>query len=169
MTKYQQLAFGLLACAVAVTGCENSATHSKPAASKSSTAKVAAKVDDEHDHEHGPGPHSGTVFDFGKYHAEFVVDHGKKEATLYILDGSAKKAVPIEVEKLVLNIKTPMFQVELKAVPQEGDPKGKSSRFVGTHDNLGKEQEFEGTVSGEIAGKPALGDFKEKAHEHEKK
>ena len=49
-------------------------------------------------------------------------------------------------------------------MPQDGDPKGKASRFVATHDSLGKEQEFEGTVSGEIDGKPYAGDFKEEPH-----
>jgi hypothetical protein len=62
--------------------------------------------------------------------------------------------------------------VDLKAVPQDGDPAGKSSRFVGKHDSFGKEQEFEGTMSGVVDGKPYAGDFKEeehKDHKHEKK
>jgi len=46
-------------------------------------------------------------------------------------------------------------------VPLDGEPQGKSSRFVGKHERLGKEQEFAGTVSGEIEGKPYAGDFKE--------
>jgi hypothetical protein len=127
------------------------------------------QVKEDHDHDHGPGPHGGTVIDFGKYHAEFCVDHAKKTATFYILDGRAKKAVPIAADKLLLSIKTPQFQVEMAATPQGGDPKGKCSRFVATHDNFGKEQEFEGTVSGTIDGKNYLGDFKEEAHDHKDK
>ena len=50
------------------------------------------------------------------------------------------------------------------AVPQHGDPAGKSSRLVATHDHRGTEQEFEGTVSGEIGGKPYLGEFEVEAH-----
>src|SRR5262249_30899832 len=99
-------------------------------------------------------------------------DHKAQEATVYILGGDAKKPAPIAVEKLTLSIKNPQFQLELKAVPQEGDPTGKSSRFTGKHENFGKEQEFEGTLSGVVEGKPYAGDFKEeepKDHKHEKK
>ena len=127
-------------------------------------------TDDDHDHDEGP--HGGTVIEFGKYHGEFVVDHTKKTATVYILDGKVKNAVPISASKLLLSIKTPQFQADLFAVPQDSDPKGKCSRFVATHENFAKKQEFEGTVSGEIDGKPYLGDFKEEEHKdpkHDKK
>ena len=131
----------------------------------------AAKADEDHDH--GEGPHGGTIIEFGRHHAEFNVSHPKKEVTVYVLGGDLKKAVAIPADKLTLSVKTPMFQIELKAVPMEGEPKGASSRFVAVHDNFGKEQEFEGTVSGEIGGKPYLGDFKEKSdgpdHKHDKK
>ena len=102
--------------------------------------------------------------DFGKYHGELCVDHGKKQITVYILDGGVKKSVPISVEKLMLSIKTPQFQADLLASPQDGDPKGSASRFIATDERFGKEQEFEGTVSGVIDGKPYLGDFKEEPH-----
>ena len=52
-------------------------------------------------------------------------------------------------------------------MPMDGEPKGRSSRYVGTHDNLGKVQEFEGTLTGLVDGKPYSGDFKEEAHEHD--
>lgn len=42
----------------------------------------------------------------------------------------------------------------LTAKPQDGDPAGKASLFVGTHPALGKEQEFSGTISGQVSGKP---------------
>ena len=115
----------------------------------------------------------GASTPFAKLHAEFTVDHKKQEATVYILDADVKKAEPSQADKLLLSIKNPQFQAELKAVPMDGEPKGKSSRFVGKHEKLGVEQEFEGTVSGEIEGKPYLGDFKEKPedhkHDHDKK
>jgi hypothetical protein len=76
-----------------------------------------------------------------------------------------KKNVPISAKQLLLTIKTPAFQADLVAAPQQGDSEGKSSRFVTIHENLGKVQEFEGTVSGEFDGKPYLGDFKEEAHD----
>lgn len=156
------LALGVLALGLSAFGC------GKANDDKKKDDKPPVKKDDDHD-DHGPGPHGGTVIEFGKYHGEFVVDHAKKQATVYILDGKVKNAVPIAAEKLLLSIKSPMFQTDLKAMPQDSDPKGKSSRFVATHDNLGKEQEFEGTVSGEIDGKPYLGDFKEEPHKDGKK
>jgi hypothetical protein len=120
------------------------------------------------DHAHGAGPHDGAVGDWGggKYHIEFTVDHDKKEATVYILDSDEKTAVPIKArdDQLSLKIKGPRsgeFQVVLRAKPQQGDPAGKSSRFVGNDDKLGVEQEFEGTVNGEADGTPYTGDFKE--------
>jgi hypothetical protein len=116
-------------------------------------------------HEHGPGPHGGTVADWGggKYHVEFTVDHGKQEATVYVLGDDEKTPVPIKAKdgQLLLAIKEPPFQVVLKAVPQKGDPEGAASRFAGKHEKLGKEQEFAGTITGEADGTPYSGDFKE--------
>jgi hypothetical protein len=152
------LGLGALLIGLSAVGCDKPAGGPPKAADK----KVAKTGDDDHDH--GEGPHGGTVIEFGKYHAEFCMDHGKKQATLYILDGKVKNAVPISAAKLSLSIKQPPFQVDLVAVPQDGDPTGKSSRFVATHDHFSKEQEFEGTVSGEVDGKPYLGDFKEEPH-----
>jgi hypothetical protein len=129
---------------------------------------TGAKAPTKGEHDHGPGPHGGTIIEFGKLHAEFTVDHAKQEATVYVLSGDLKRAVPIPTDKLLLSIKTPPFQTDLKAVPLDGEPAGQSSRFVGRHTALGKEQEFEGTVSGEWNGTPYLGDFKEKPEGHEK-
>jgi len=157
------LALGVLSLGLSAFGC------GKSDGDKKKDETPVKKNGHGDDGDHGEGPHGGTVIEFGKYHGEFVVDHGKKQATVYILDGKVKNAVPVAAEKLLLNIKTPMFQAELKAMPQDTDPKGKSSRFVATHENLGKEQEFEGTVSGEIDGKPYVGDFKEEPHKDGKK
>ncbi|MBI3468241.1 MAG: hypothetical protein HY000_35000 [Planctomycetes bacterium] len=57
----------------------------------------------------------------------------------------------------------------MKPSPDKGDPQGLSSRFVGKHEKLGKEQEFAGTISGEIDGKPYAGDFKEEPETPAKK
>jgi hypothetical protein len=45
--------------------------------------------------------------------------------------------------------------------PQETDPAGKSSRYIGTHEKLGVVQEYEGTMTGVVDGAPYSGDFKE--------
>lgn len=111
----------------------------------------------------------GVVGDWGggKFHIEFTVSHPKQEARVYILGSDEKTAAPISAKdgKLALSIKgvktKDAFQVELKAEPQPGDPAGKASCFAGMHEKLGVEQEFEGTVSGEVDGTPYTGDFKE--------
>ena len=156
----RRLTFALFAAGV-LAGCE----PAKPPAA----AKTAATADSGDDHDHGAGPHGGTVIEFGKWHGEFCVDHAKQEATVYILSGNLKRPVALAADALTLSLKEPKVQVELKPVPVESDPAGKASRFVGTHAALGKEQEFEGTVSGTIDGKQYLGDFKEKpdaGHKH---
>jgi hypothetical protein len=164
MKKFHLFGVVLMAFAVAnFTGCNN-----RPDRKPKDDGKAAKKSLRDDDHDHGPGPHDGTIIEFGKYHGEFTVDHKSQEATVYILGADAKTAAPIQVEKLLLSIKTPQFQLELKADPQKGDPPGKSSRFVGKHENFGKEQEFEGTVTGMMDGKQINGDFKEKEHKDHK-
>ena len=156
--NFTRLTGGVLLLGAAIlVGCAKVGESPK----KQSTPKAGTDAA----HEHGKSPHGGTIIEFGKHHAEFCVDHAKKEATVYILNGSLKKNVAISAKQLLLTIKSPAFQADLVAAPQEGDAEGKSSRFIAIHENLGKEQEFEGTVSGEFDGKPYLGDFKEEAHE----
>ena len=163
---------GALLFALVAVGCDKSTTTSPD--SKNTPDPKAKKgdgrgADDNDDHDHGPGPHGGTIIELGKYHGEFVVDHKKKEATVYILSGNLKNAVPLKADKAELTIKKPMFQVELKPMPLEGEEKGSSSRFVATHDNFGVEQEFEGAVIIKVGDKTYDGDFKEKADKDEKK
>ncbi|MGL4464300.1 MAG: hypothetical protein ACRDD1_17905 [Planctomycetia bacterium] len=167
---------GATMLAAAVIGCAPpAATAPKAVQTTAAPDPKVEKKDDHDDNVHGAhGPHDGTIVDFGAFHAEFCMDHAKKEATVYILDEEVKKPVPIAVETILLSIEKPAFQVDLKAAPIEGDPKGMASRFVAAHENFGKEQEFAGTMSAVIDGKPSLGDFKEEAHdehdhEHEKK
>ena len=129
-----------------------------------------AKGGHGHAHAHpDEGPHHGALAEWGEeeYHPEFTVDHKTQEATVYILDGNAKKAKPIKAKSIGLALKLqPPVTLTLDAKPQQGDPEGASSRFVGKHAALAKEQEFEGTISGEVDGKPYSGDFKEKAGGH---
>lgn len=132
----------------------------------------AEKGEGKEDHPE-EGPHGGALAEWGdeEYHAEFKADHEKKQATVYILDGKAKKAVPIAAETVTLTLTNfkPPVQIALKADPQGGDPKGKASRFTGTHDKLGTETEFKGEISGKVGEKPYSGTFEEDEHEHKKK
>lgn len=120
-------------------------------------------------HAHGVGPHDGTVADWGggKYHVEFTVDHDLQQATVYILGSDEKTPTPIDPPFIELSIKEPEMLVTLQASPQEKDPAGKSSRFVGTHEKLGVVQEYAGTMTGVVDGTPYSGDFKEEAHGHD--
>ena len=116
---------------------------------------------------HGAGPHDGTLADWGggKYHVEFTVDHGEQEATVYVLGDDEKTPSPIQAKEIQLSIKDPVMQVTLKASPQDGDPTGSASRFVGNHKSLGIVQEYAGTISGVVDGTPYSGDFTEEPHE----
>ena len=155
--------FVLLACSVllnVVTGC---GPASNPAPPPATQAKPDAE---DHGHSHGSGPHGGTLTDWGggAYHVEFTVDHDTKEAVVYVVGSDEKSPQPIKADKILLTINDPMTELELVAKPLEGEAKGTSSRYVGTHDTIGIVKEFAGTISGEIEGTPYTGDFKEEPH-----
>lgn len=172
--------FAVMSSVVLVAGCN----PAPPAATKDSASREkSSKSDHDHPHphphkdkeghSHGEGPHGGTLADWGggKFHVEFLVDHAKQEATVYVLGSDEKTPTPIKTTegKLVLTITQPAFQVDLTAQPQEGEADGNSSRFVGKHEKLGNTQEFAGTIVGEVDGTPYAGDFKEEPHGHEQK
>jgi len=162
---------GCLLVVAATVMLAGGCARDKPKAPSTDAKKKDGKA--PHDHPDA-GPHGGALAEWGdeEYHAEFTVDHGKKQATVYILDGSAKKAAPIAAEtvNLTLTHAKPAVQITLKADPDKDDPKGKSSRFVGAHDKLGEERPFEGELSTKIGDTPYTGTFhEEEEDEHEKK
>ena len=159
----------IIVCGVAVLlipvlmiGCSN-----KPESPASDAATVAPKTEESKSegHSHGSGPHGGTVADWGggAYHVEFTVDHDKKEATVYVLGSDGKTPAPLKASKIRLIINDPSTELELVAKPLDGESAGASSRFAGTHDNIGIVKEFDGTISGEVDGTPYVGDFKEES------
>lgn len=137
-----------------------SGTAGKPAAPSTPAAPKHAA--------HGAGPHEGAVADWGggKFHVEFTVDHGKQEATVFVLGSDEKSAAPIKSKdgKLLLSIAQPAFQVDLIAAPEAGESGGAASKYVGKHEKLGIVQEFSGTISGDVEGTPYVGEFKEEPH-----
>jgi hypothetical protein len=151
----------LIAVLLALGGCH------PPGQGKKGAAGVKAK-----DHHAEKGPHDGVLVEWGddEYHAEFTVDHDKKQATIYILDGKAKDPVAIDPEKVTLTITnvpgSAALKIPLKAEPQKGDTEGLASRFVGSDDKLGVEMDFKGEIAGEVKGKEYKGKFDEKEHEH---
>lgn len=170
--KFVFAAFGL--ALLAVTGC---GTDAKTANADKSSHSHDAEHGHDHEHghshsheghSHGVGPHGGTVADWGggKFHVEFTVDHNKQEATVYVLGTDEKTTVPIDAAEIALTIKEPSINATLKASPQEGDPEGKASRFVGTDKGLGVVREYEGSISGVVDGTPYSGTFKEEPHGH---
>jgi hypothetical protein len=163
------LAFVVSVSMLAAPGCTPADKGKTTNAAKTEPGK---KKSEPHSHP-DEGPHGGALAEWGddNYHAEFVVDHDKKQATVYILDDSAKKASPIAAETIsvtITNVK-PSIQITLKADPDKGDPKGSSSRFVGTHDKLATEMNFTGEISGKVGTTPYAGTFEEKEHKHDKK
>lgn len=168
----------LMFVSAALLGCNGSESKPDPAADGN-----AASHADDHDHDHaddhdhagdhsvkghahGAGPHGGTIADWGggKFHVEFTVDHDKQQATVYVLGGDEKTATPIDAESIELSIRDPDLQVTLAPEPQEGDPEGKSSRFVGTDEKFGIVKEYSGTMTALVEGTPYSGDFSEEAH-----
>jgi hypothetical protein len=121
---------------------------------------------------HGAGPNGGVVFDLGSHHAEFTVDHDKKECTVLILGGDEKSPASVAATEFILITKetktgdgkvvAPLTVVLLPVDEKEG----KASKFMGTDPGIGNVADFAGSVSGDIDGKPAMGDFSEVAGEH---
>ncbi|MEX0715627.1 MAG: hypothetical protein WD066_03535 [Planctomycetaceae bacterium] len=127
----------------------------------------------EHAHAHpSEGPHHGTLIELGgeEYHGELVHDDAAKSVTIYILDGTAKRTVPIEATEVVINVKhgDAPEQFRLAASPTGDDPAGKSSRFVSNDAELGEHLDEEGaeaTLVVTIEGKSFRGRI-EHGHDH---
>ncbi len=166
----ETLGLGLILAPLLITGCDNQPAKS-PNAAPNPTPAAASKpaASKEGGHTHGTGPNGGVVFDLGKYHAEFTVDHPAKECTVLFVTGdrATDKPLPVAATEFTLTTKetktadgtvvAPMT-VTLKPVDAED---GKAAKFVGTDPGIGNVADFEGTVLGEIDGKPSQGVFKE--------
>lgn len=161
--KAKLFRMGLLVASVVTLGCSDQGGNT-PAAKDKGAANSAAKKDD---HAHGHGPNGGVVFDLGKYHAEFTVDHGKKKCMILVLGDDEKTPTPVATKELTLNTKETKTKEGKSVAPMtikmlsKDETGGKASDFVGNDPGLGNVADFEGTVLGEIDGKPSQGTFKE--------
>jgi hypothetical protein len=157
----------LVATLVLMVGCE----YKKASKINSKLRDASARAQHGAGHDHADeGPHGGTLVEWGEgaYHAEVTFDPVSKQATVYILDKEATKTVPIPEEslKLTLTHVSPPVQISLHSQPQEGDPPGSSSRFVGTHEKLATKRDWKGEISGKVENKSYTGTFEIQPHDH---
>ena len=161
--KISKIGFkGMLTLTIAGLGCsqDGGAGKQPPKSEKKSATSEKHEA-------HGKGPNGGVVFDLGKHHAEFTVDHNKLECTIIILGEDENTPFLVSSKDLMvttLETKTKEGKVvaplTIKLAPRD-EKDGKASKFVGTDPGLGNVADFEGTVFGELDGKPANGKFKE--------
>ena len=163
MATAKTLGVGLLVLCLGLAGCADPASRK----SKGKPTNATTSAEEKKGHEHGAGPNGGVVFDLGKYHAEFTVNHDKKECTVLILGNDEKTPKAVSASELTLTTKESKTKegkavapMTIKLLPHDGKD-GKATRFVGTDPGLGSVADFEGTVIGEIEGRPVEGEFKE--------
>lgn len=155
-----QLGAGLMM----LVGCGQSYETSSPV---STPPPTTAEV---HDHP-SEGPHHGELVELGneEYHLEIVHDDDAGTVTAYILDSSARVAVPIDATEILVNLSHDgeAEQFALAADPQSSDPEGKSSRFTSTEAELAADLDNE-TVAAQLVvtinGKQYRGAIE---HDHE--
>ena len=104
-----------------VAGCSNGGDDFKPVSDSQPEVPEAA-----HDHHHEHGPNGGHIIELGDdemYHAELVFDADSRKTTIYILDGEAKSASPIDATEIELHLEGEDDEVELTldAVPLESE------------------------------------------------
>lgn len=154
------------AAAALLTGCNRESTPNSP--------PQPPAGEKAHDHDHGAhGPHGGALVELGddEYHAEVLCDAAAGDVTVYILDGSAKSPVSIDAPEVVINFVRGGEPAErrIPAAPQEGDPPGKSSRFVSSKDpdfvRAMKAPDAKPRLRATIGGTPFNGPI-ELEHEH---
>jgi hypothetical protein len=118
------------------TGCSDAG--STP--SGNTITELPPDTDGHEGHEHpSEGPHHGDLVELGneEFHAEVVHGEGGS-VTVYILDGAATAAVPIDASELTINVSHDgaAEQFKLPADRDSADPEGKSSRFSLTDEEL---------------------------------
>ena len=97
-----------------------------------------------------------------EYHAELMLDEKANVVTIYILDKTALKVIPIEAKELLVNLKQGQkgIQFRLKPATQKGDPEGKASRYSLKSADLVKQlhrKDAAAQLRVNISGKPYSG------------
>jgi hypothetical protein len=127
----------------------------------------------KHEHSHA-GVHGGQIIELGdeNYHAELTYDDVSHKVGVYLLDGTAKVAAPIDAPSITINccsVGDQPNQYTLAPAPQPGDPAGSASYFELTNEELCDGIDTEGAVARlniVIAGKPYVGEIETGAHDH---
>lgn len=149
------------------TGC----SESRSTPSGNTITELPPETDGHEGHAHpSEGPHHGDLVELGneEFHAEVV--HGEAgSVTVYILDSSAKTAVPIDATELSINVSHDgnAEQFKLPAEREATDPEGKSSRFSIKDEELAKDLDDHDATAKLVVmidGKSFSGQIK---HEHE--
>lgn len=116
-----------------LSGCGRSPESNAPTA--------ATGVAQQHEHP-TEGPHHGSLIELGneEYHGELVHDEATGSVMIYILDSTAKAAVPIEATEVTINLRHEgqAQQFKLAADPDSDDPEGKASKFTSSDASLGE-------------------------------
>jgi hypothetical protein len=163
MKCLNNLTSGLVIAFLPLFGCSRS-NDAKPAPAGNGAATSSSEAAA---HAHGAGPNGGVVFDFGSHHAEFTVDHPKRQCTILVLGDDEKTPLSVAASSFLLNIQETKTAEGKVVAPMTitlqpvAVTEGKTATFVGTDPGIGNVADFAGTVSGEIDGKPVMGEFKE--------
>jgi len=105
-------------------------------------------------------PHGGIVKTVGQNHVELTFDSKNGTLTFYVLGDNEQEAYPVDAAPMKIQVKRTdredfdaFIAVVLDPIPQEGEPKGKTSRFAGSHADLIGAISFEATLHPKIDGK----------------
>ena len=138
------------------------------------------KAEEHHDHP-AEGPHGGHLLELAEpgkenkeeYHAEWLHEESGK-ITVYILDGKAKKEVPISAEKVVIKTvvgdATDSYDLEAMDRTNSGKPTAfkfetESKELLGKLETVGKT--VAATLHVDVNGTPYEGKFEQhEEHKH---
>jgi len=147
--------------------------------SKGPSAAPASGESHAHE-EHGhadEGPHGGHIIELGteQYHVELTHEAETNRVGIYLLGSDAQTPAPIDAHSVMINVRVEgnPEQYILPAVPQPGDPSGKSSYFELVSEPLHKivagqsDSKATARLSIDIEGKRYSGLIETAAHDHD--
>ena len=140
--------------------------------------KEGSKVDEHAGHDHSAkGPHEGHLVELGKeeFHAEWLDDDDSGKVSVWILDSTAKKTVPISAESIKISVSIGASKetkdYELAAVDRTPGDKPTAFKFeIVSKELVGQldtPKQTSPKISIDLNGTPFIGKIEEHAgHEH---